>query len=61
MNFALSELRFCSWPSWLTTFFMSSWHAVRNAGFFQGKAEIFWARLIAAELYSEVVPAGMSP
>jgi hypothetical protein len=27
----------------------------------RGKAEIFWARLIAAELYSEVVPAGMSP
>jgi hypothetical protein len=27
----------------------------------QGKAEIFWARLIAAELYSEVAPAGMSP
>src|SRR5260370_1200745 len=27
----------------------------------QGKAEIFWARLIAADLYSEVVPAGMSP
>jgi hypothetical protein len=27
----------------------------------QGKAEIFWARLIAAELYSEVLPAGMSP
>jgi hypothetical protein len=27
----------------------------------QGKAEIFWARLIAAELYSEVVPAGMPP
>jgi len=25
----------------------------------RGKAEIFWARLIAAELYSEVVPAGM--
>src|ERR1700756_5530348 len=24
----------------------------------QGKAEIFWARLIAAELYSEVAPAG---
>ena len=27
----------------------------------QGKTEIFWARLIAAELYSEVVPADMSP
>jgi hypothetical protein len=27
----------------------------------QVKSEIFWARLIAAELYSEVVPAGMSP
>lgn len=27
----------------------------------RGKAEIFWARLIAAELYSEVLPAGMSP
>jgi hypothetical protein len=27
----------------------------------QGKAEIFWARLIAAELYSEVAPVGMSP
>ena len=27
----------------------------------QGKADIFWAKLIAAELYSEVVPAGMSP
>src|SRR5438034_6709434 len=26
----------------------------------QGKAEIFWARLIAAELYSEVAPAGRS-
>ena len=27
----------------------------------QGKTQIFWARLIAAELYSEVAPAGMSP
>ena len=27
----------------------------------KGKAEIFWAKLIAADLYSEVVPAGMSP
>jgi hypothetical protein len=27
----------------------------------RGKADIFWARLIAAELYNEVVPAGMSP
>src|SRR5580700_8293865 len=27
----------------------------------QGKSEIFWAKLIAAELYSEVAPAGMSP
>jgi hypothetical protein len=27
----------------------------------QGKSQIFWARLIAAELYSEVTPAGMSP
>ena len=27
----------------------------------RGKTEIFWARLIAAELYREVVPAGMSP
>ena len=27
----------------------------------QGKAQIFWAKLIAAELYSEVAPAGMSP
>ena len=26
-----------------------------------GKTQIFWARLIAAELYSEVAPAGMSP
>jgi hypothetical protein len=27
----------------------------------KGKTQIFWARRIAAELYSEVVPAGMSP
>jgi hypothetical protein len=27
----------------------------------QGKTQIFWARLIAAELYREVAPAGMSP
>jgi hypothetical protein len=27
----------------------------------QGKTQIFWARLIAAELYSEVAPAGVSP
>jgi hypothetical protein len=27
----------------------------------KGKTQIFWARLIAAELYSEVAPAGMSP
>lgn len=26
-----------------------------------GKTQIFWARLIAAELYSEVTPAGISP
>jgi Transposase DDE domain len=27
----------------------------------QGKSQIFWGKLIAAELYSEVTPAGMSP
>jgi hypothetical protein len=27
----------------------------------QGKTQIFWAQLIAAELYSEVAPAGLSP
>jgi len=27
----------------------------------QGKTQIFWARLIVAELYSEVAPVGMSP
>jgi hypothetical protein len=27
----------------------------------KGKTQIFWARLIAAELYSEVAPAGLSP
>jgi hypothetical protein len=27
----------------------------------KGKTQIYWARLIAAELYSEVAPAGMSP
>jgi len=27
----------------------------------KGKTQIFWARLMAAELYSEVAPAGMSP
>ena len=27
----------------------------------QGKTHVFWARLIAAELYSEVTPAGLSP
>ncbi len=27
----------------------------------QDKTQIFWARLIAAELYSEVTPAGISP
>jgi hypothetical protein len=27
----------------------------------QSKTQIFWARLIAAELYSEVAPAGMPP
>jgi hypothetical protein len=27
----------------------------------QGTTQIFWARLIAAELYSEVAPAGISP
>jgi Transposase DDE domain len=27
----------------------------------QGRTQIFWARLIAAELYSEVAPAGISP
>jgi len=26
----------------------------------QGKTQIFWAKLIAAELYREVAPAGMS-
>jgi hypothetical protein len=27
----------------------------------KGKTQIFWARLIAAELYSELTPVGMSP
>jgi hypothetical protein len=27
----------------------------------QGKTQVFWAKLIAAELYSEVTPAGLSP
>jgi hypothetical protein len=27
----------------------------------KGKTQIFWAKLIAAELYSEVAPAGLSP
>jgi len=27
----------------------------------QGKSQIFWAKLIAAELYSEVIPASSSP
>ncbi|MGA8221507.1 MAG: transposase [Candidatus Acidiferrales bacterium] len=27
----------------------------------RGKTQIFWAKLIAAELYSEVTPAGLSP
>ena len=27
----------------------------------QGKAQVFWAKLIAAELYSEVIPASLSP
>jgi hypothetical protein len=27
----------------------------------QGKSQIFWAKLIAAELYSEVTPASLSP
>jgi hypothetical protein len=27
----------------------------------QGKTQIFWAKLIAAELYSEVSPSGLSP
>ena len=27
----------------------------------QGKTQVFWALLIAAELYSEVAPAGLSP
>ena len=32
-----------------------------RCGIVARKADIFWARLIAAELYNEVVPAGMSP
>ena len=52
---------FCSWPSWLTTFFHVFLARNVKPAVRQGKAEIFWARLIAAELYSEVVPAGMSP
>ena len=27
----------------------------------QGKTQVFWAKLIAAELYSELTPAGLSP
>ena len=27
----------------------------------QGKSQVFWAKLIAAELYSEVTPTGLSP
>jgi hypothetical protein len=27
----------------------------------QGKTQVFWAKLIAADLYSEVTPASLSP